>query len=148
MISSSIIFASGLPAPSGDRHLASIYDRFARLQINLEPSLRSGKTRCFGEWRLNVASRQIIHVAHPADQAARLTGAEFSLLQVFLDHSQRILTRDQLLTLARGRDAKGLDRSIDLLVSRLRRRLDDDPRRPCYIETVRSAGYLFLTRPQ
>jgi two-component system OmpR family response regulator len=65
------------------------------------------------------------------------------LLRVFLDHPQHVLNRDQLLDLTQGREAEVFDRSIDLLVSRLRQRLRDDAREPSYIKTVRSEGYVF-----
>jgi two-component system OmpR family response regulator len=72
-----------------------------------------------------------------------LSGAEYRLLRVFLDHPQRVLTRDQLLNLTQGREAELFDRSIDLLVSRLRQRLRDEAREPRYIKTVRNEGYVF-----
>ena len=72
-----------------------------------------------------------------------LSGAEYRLLRVFLDYPQRVLNRDQLLNLTQGREADVFDRSIDLLVSRLRQRLRDDAREPRYIKTVRSEGYVF-----
>jgi two-component system OmpR family response regulator len=72
-----------------------------------------------------------------------LSGAEYRMLRVFLDHPQRVLSRDQLLNMTQGRDAELFDRSIDLLVSRLRQRLRDDAREPRYIKTVRSEGYVF-----
>ena len=72
-----------------------------------------------------------------------LTGGEYRLLRVLLDHPQRVLTRDQLLNLTQGRDADPFDRSIDLLISRLRQRLRDDAREPRLIKTVRSEGYVF-----
>ena len=62
---------------------------------------------------------------------------------MFLDHPQRILSRDQLLDLTQGREATPFDRSIDVQVSRLRRRLRDDPRESTLLKTVRSEGYLF-----
>jgi len=62
---------------------------------------------------------------------------------VLLDHPQRVLTRDQLLNLTQGRDADAFDRSIDLLVSRIRQRLREDSREPRYIKTVRNEGYVF-----
>jgi two-component system OmpR family response regulator len=71
-----------------------------------------------------------------------LSGAEYRLLRVFLDHPQRVLSRDQLLNLTQGRDAELFDRSIDLLVSRLRQRLRDEAREPRYIKTVRNEGYV------
>jgi len=67
---------------------------------------------------------------------------------VFVDHPQRVLNRDQLLNLTQGREADMFERSIDLLVSRLRQRLGDDAREPSYIKTVRSEGYVLATPVQ
>ena len=77
------------------------------------------------------------------DTLVSLSGAEYRLLRVFLDHPQRVLSRDQLLNLTQGRDADIFDRSIDLLVSRVRQRLLDDAREPLYLKTVRNEGYVF-----
>jgi two-component system OmpR family response regulator len=94
----------------------------------------------FGNWRLDTSAR---HLLDSNDTVVALSGAEFRLLRVFLDHPQRVLSRDQLLNLTQGRDAEHFDRSIDLLVSRLRQRLQDDAREQTYIKTVRSEGYVF-----
>jgi len=75
--------------------------------------------------------------------AVPLSGAEYRLLLVFLQHSQRVLSRDQLMDLTKGREAQALDRSIDLQVSRLRSKLGDDGRTPSLIRTQRSEGYVF-----
>ena len=72
-----------------------------------------------------------------------LTAGEFALLLVLLEHPGRVLTRDQLLDLTRGREAGPFDRSVDIQVSRLRRKIDDDPKRPELIKTVRNSGYVF-----
>ena len=72
-----------------------------------------------------------------------LTGAEFELLVAFCEHPNRILTRDQLLDLTRGRAPAALDRSVDIQVSRLRRKIEDNPRDPALIQTVRAGGYIF-----
>ncbi|WP_020652733.1 response regulator [Massilia niastensis] len=94
----------------------------------------------FGDWRLDTVAR---HLLDTEDTVVALTGAEYRLLRAFLDHPQRVLTRDQLLQLTQGRDADIFDRSIDLLVSRLRQRLRDDAREPRYIKTLRYEGYVF-----
>ncbi|UTA53074.1 response regulator [Lysobacter soli] len=94
----------------------------------------------FGRWRLDTTAR---HLLDPEGTVVALSGAEFRLLRVFLDHPNRVLNRDQLLNLTQGRDAELFDRSIDLLVSRLRQRLQDDAREQSYIKTVRSEGYVF-----
>ena len=97
----------------------------------------------FGDWRLDTTAR---HLLDATGAVVALSGAEYRLLRVLLDHPQRILTRDQLLQLTQGRDADVFDRSIDLLVSRVRQRLGDDARGARgsrYIKTVRNEGYVF-----
>ncbi len=82
------------------------------------------------------------HLLDKHGTTVALSGAEYRLLRVFVDHPQRVLSRDQLLNLTQGREAELFDRSIDLLVSRLRQRLNEDAREPAYIKTVRSEGYV------
>jgi two-component system, OmpR family, response regulator len=94
----------------------------------------------FGDWRLDTTAR---HLLDASGAAVALSGAEYRLLRVLLSHPNRVLTRDQLLNLTQGRDAEVFDRSIDLLVSRLRQRLGDGVREPRYIKTVRNEGYVF-----
>jgi two-component system OmpR family response regulator len=93
----------------------------------------------FAGWGLDVATR---NVQAPDGLVVPLSGAEYRLLRVFLDHPQRVLARDQLLELANGREAILFDRSIDVLVGRLRKRLHDDSREPELIKTVRGEGYV------
>ncbi|MGG1948757.1 response regulator [Trinickia sp. NRRL B-1857] len=94
----------------------------------------------FGDWRLDTTAR---HLLDEQGTMVALSGAEYRLLRVFVDHPQRVLTRDQLLNLTQGRQADPFDRSIDLLVSRLRQRLRDGAREPRYIKTLRNEGYVF-----
>ncbi|MFP5442879.1 MAG: winged helix-turn-helix domain-containing protein, partial [Betaproteobacteria bacterium] len=94
----------------------------------------------FGDWRLDTTAR---HLLDATGAVVALSGAEYRLLRVLLDYPQRILTRDQLLQLTQGRDADVFDRSIDLLVSRVRQRLGDGVRGSRYIKTVRNEGYVF-----
>ena len=94
----------------------------------------------FAQWRLDVASREL---RDPAQSVVELTTGEFDLLLTFLEHPQRVLNRDQLLDWTRGRGASPLDRTIDVQLGRLRRKLGDDPRAPGMIRTVRGSGYLF-----
>jgi len=74
-----------------------------------------------------------------------ITGMEFDLLRVFIEHANRVLTRDQLLTLTRNREWEPFDRSIDIRIARLRRKIEADPSRPAAIRTVRGAGYMFVS---
>jgi two-component system, OmpR family, response regulator len=94
----------------------------------------------FGEWRLDTIGR---HLLDSEGTMVALSGAEYRLLRVFIDNPQRVLTRDQLLTLTQGRQTEPFDRSIDLLVSRLRQRLKDGAKDPRYIKTLRNEGYVF-----
>ena len=73
-----------------------------------------------------------------------LTTAEFELLRLFVASPQRVLSRERILDETRGVDWDAYDRSIDVLVSRLRHKLGDDPRKPAYIRTVRGMGYSFI----
>lgn len=96
----------------------------------------------FGQWRLDTIAR---HLLDEHDTIVPLSGAEYRLLSIFLSHPQRILSRDQLMELTHGRETEAFDRSIDLLVSRVRQRLGDSAREPTLIKTVRNEGYVLTT---
>ena len=94
----------------------------------------------FGEWTFNTAKREL----ESADGVVvPLSSGEFGLLHTFVAHPGRVLSRDQLLDLTRGRDASPFDRSIDTQVSRLRRKIETDPKDPKIIKTVWGGGYVF-----
>ena len=82
-------------------------------------------------------------VTSPAQTRTALTGAEFDLLHVLCEHPNRILSRDHLLSLLHGPIDGPNERSIDTLISRLRQKLESEPRSPQFIQTVRSEGYMF-----
>jgi two-component system, OmpR family, response regulator len=117
--------------------IRSVLRRAEMLPRNLAASEKARLFR-FGEWKLDTAGRFLVD---SGGTVVSLSGAEYRLLRVFL--AQHVLNRDQLLDLTQGREAEVFDRSIDLLVSRLRQRLRDDAREPSYIRTVRSEGYVF-----
>jgi two-component system OmpR family response regulator len=94
----------------------------------------------FAGWRLDVTRRQLYSLAKAL---VDLRAAEFDLLLALVERPQHVLTRDQLLDLARGRAATAFDRSIDVHISRLRQRIEVDPKEPDLIKTVRSEGYVF-----
>ncbi len=132
-----------LTKPFAARELLARINSVLRRTRMLPPNLlitETGRLLAFGRWRLDTTAR---HLLDEDDTMVALSGAEYRLLRVFLDHPQRVLSRDQLLNLTQGRDADLFDRSIDLLVSRLRQRLLDDSREPTYIKTVRNEGYVF-----
>ena len=129
--------------PFAARELLARIKAVIRRTRMLPPNLQvteAARMLAFGRWRLDTTAR---HLLDPEGTVVALSGAEFRLLRVFLDHPNRVLSRDQLLNLTQGRDAELFDRSIDLLVSRLRQRLQDDAREQSYIKTVRSEGYVF-----
>lgn len=97
----------------------------------------------FQGWTLLPKARELID---PAQTLVPVSTAEFALLMAFVTRPGRVLSRDQLLDLARGRDSRAFDRSIDTLVSRLRRKLGDPPRNPQIIKTVRGGGYVFVPK--
>jgi two-component system OmpR family response regulator len=94
----------------------------------------------FAGWAFDARSREL---RAPDGRAVTLTGGEFDLLLVLVTHPQRVLNRDQLLDWTRGRNSQPYDRSIDVQLSRLRRKLGDSPANPAIIRTVRGGGYLF-----
>jgi two-component system OmpR family response regulator len=132
-----------LTKPFAARELVARVRAILRRARMLPPNMRVTEAAAmlnFGDWRLDTTAR---HLLARDDTMVALSGAEYRLLRVFLDHTERVLNRDQLLNLTQGRNADLFDRSIDLLVSRLRQRLGDDVREPRYIKTVRGEGYVF-----
>lgn len=124
--------------------IRAVLRRAQMLPANLR-STEPARWLAFGDWLLDTTAR---HLIDAAGTLVSLSGAEYRLLHVFLDHPQKVLTRDQLLNLTQGRDAEIFERSIDLLVSRLRHRLRDEARDARYIKTVRSEGYVFSVAVQ
>jgi two-component system OmpR family response regulator len=96
----------------------------------------------FGKWTFDIAQRE---VRGPDGVGIPLSTAEFHLLSAFLEHPKMVLSRDQLLDITSGRSAKVFDRAIDNQVSRLRKKLEDDPRKPTLIKTVWGGGYMLTS---
>jgi len=92
------------------------------------------------DWRLDQHSRS---ATLPSGKEVRLTKGEFELLFALLTHSGQVLSREDLMMLAQSRPAAPGERTIDVLINRLRRKLEIDPRHPTTIKTVRSEGYVF-----
>jgi len=131
-----------LPKPFNPRELTARVKAILRRtrDIHQAPASPAPDLFCFDGWQLNAASRVL---TNPSGQTVELTGGEFDLLMVLLTHPQRVLNRDQLLDWTRGRSAMPFDRTIDVQLSRLRRKLGDVARPPSVIKTVRGGGYLF-----
>ncbi|HEX9966033.1 MAG TPA: response regulator [Allosphingosinicella sp.] len=93
----------------------------------------------FGRWVLRTGERELID---PEGVAVPLSTGEYNLLLALVTHARRVLTRDQLLDLAEGRELAAFERSVDNMVSRLRRKIEPDPKNPTLLKTVRGGGYL------
>lgn len=99
----------------------------------------------FDRWELDANQREL---CSESGGVVTLSTAEYALLEVFLTHPGVVLSRDQLLVLARGREAKAYDRSVDIQVSRLRRKLEEDPANPRLIKTDWGGGYYLAAEVQ
>lgn len=97
----------------------------------------------FEGWSLNTSRRQLLD---PAGREVELTTGEFDMLAAFLNHAGRVLTRDFLMDLTRGRQMEAFDRTIDAQIVRLRRKIEADPQHPQLIKAVRGVGYIFTGR--
>ncbi|MNQ88248.1 Transcriptional regulatory protein OmpR [compost metagenome] len=97
----------------------------------------------FDDWRLDMVSHRLFHLD---GEEVILSGADFALLKLFLDHPQQILDRDTIANATRGREVMPLERIVDMAVSRLRQRLRDTGKAPRLIRTVRGAGYLLAAQ--
>lgn len=97
----------------------------------------------FADWRLDLVRHEL---KSPQGVMVNLTSGEFSLLRAFVERPRRILTRDQLLELARGPESEAFDRAVDVQISRLRRKLDNGGDGQELIRTIRNEGYMFTAR--
>lgn len=123
--------------------LARIKAVFRRTEAATAPQHESADTVTifsFGEWQLNPATRRL---TRSDGEQRRLTASEFSLLSTFMHRPKHVLTREQLLAFSRADPHAVFDRSIDYLILRLRRKLEDVPRRPQLIKTEHGVGYVF-----
>ncbi len=95
----------------------------------------------FAGWLLDRRARRLLA---PSGAEVTLTSGEFDLLSVFVQHPGRVLSRDFLLESTRGREAAPFDRTVDVQIGRLRKKLEDDPQAPQLLKSVRSAGYVLV----
>jgi two-component system OmpR family response regulator len=94
----------------------------------------------FGGWMLDLGRRELVATPHAVRD---LTTAEYNLLEAFIRRPKRVMSRDALMDILKGHDWTPMDRSIDALISRLRRKIEADPEKPKLIKTVRGVGYVF-----
>jgi two-component system OmpR family response regulator len=138
-----------------DDYIAKPFDprelraRLKSVLRRLQPAASSAKDPApkekilVGRCHLDLRSHQL---SDAQGRDVPLTAMEFDLLKAFVDHPNQVLSRDRLLTLTRNRQWEPFDRSIDIRITRLRRKLEDDPDHPKVIKTVRGAGYIFIPR--
>ena len=118
----------------------AVLRRYKILQDVLPARDEKRRAYRFGGWELNLRTRRLMS---PQGERIELTNGEFSLLQAFCAAPRQILSRDQLLELSRLNRAEVYDRSIDVQILRLRRKIEPNPSEPEYIKTERGAGYMF-----
>ena len=106
-------------------------------------AIEGATTLTFLGWRIDIRLREL---RNPEGARVAMTSAEFDLLRTFCERPGRVLSRDSLLDLTQGRSAGSFERSIDVLVSRIRRKIEPDPQEATMIKTVRSGGYVFTPR--
>ena len=130
-----------LPKPFNPRELLARIKAVLRRSQNLAaPPVAADEMLRFDGWALDIGARQLLS---PDGTDVALSTGEYELLYAFVTHPRRVLSRDQLLDLARGRSAVPFDRSVDIQVMRLRRKIEVDPKEPRIIKTVRGGGYVF-----
>lgn len=130
-----------LPKPFNPRELLARIRAVLRRSGGEPPERQeeNGGLRVFEGWSLDFAKREL---RAPDGTLVPLTAGEYDLLAAIVERPGRVLSRDQLLDLTRGRDAAPFDRSVDVQISRLRRKLEPDPKEPQIIKTVRGGGYV------
>jgi len=130
-----------LPKPFHLRELlARVKSVLRRASARGEANKAPPQSAVFNGWKLDLTSREL---KAPSGEEVRLTTGEFDLLAAFVGNANQVLSRDRLLDLARNRASGPFDRTIDVQVGRLRKKLEDDPQNPSLIKTVRGSGYIF-----
>ena len=129
-----------LPKPFSHRELLARVA--AVLRRHQPPADSRGRLRRFGPYTADLESHRLTRNG----EEVALSGAEFALLKVLLDHPDRVLSRDTLVDLLKGYERAPFDRMVDVRVTRLRRKIEADPARPVYLRTVWGEGYLFSPR--
>jgi two-component system OmpR family response regulator len=130
-----------LPKPFNPRELVARVRAVIRRSVMPEQAAPlAPQTLMFEGWRLDMARRQLFD---PQGQPRSLTSGEFNVLALFCTHPRKVLSRDELLDLLHGRAAAVFDRSIDVQISRLRRKIETNLKDPAFIKTIRYGGYFF-----
>jgi DNA-binding response OmpR family regulator len=130
-----------LPKPGNPRELvARIRAVLRRPRAPTGAPLAAGERITFGAFALDLGTRELSR----GGETLKLTSGEFAVLAAMVQRPRQALTRDQLMSFARGREHEAFDRSMDVMVSRLRRLVEDDPKRPRWLQTIWGHGYVFV----
>jgi two-component system OmpR family response regulator len=134
-----------LPKPFNPRELLARIHAITRRKAfsHCVRSTENAAVLAFLGWQIDLRLRE---VRSPSAASIAMTAAEFDLLQTFCERAGRVLSRDNLLDLTRSRDGRSPGRSIDVLIGRIRRKIEADPQNPSIIKTVRAGGYLFTPK--
>jgi two-component system OmpR family response regulator len=117
--------------------------RRSKLNSNSEKLSQEASKIYFDSWTLDVLGR---HLIRADGMVLSLSASEFNLLKLFIDHANQVMNRDQIMDHIYGRESGPFDRSIDIQVSRLRNKIENNPKSPMIIKTIRSEGYLFTPK--
>lgn len=128
-----------LPKPFSHRELLA---RVAAVLRRRHPMQETGRLRRFGPFVVDIEAHRLSRNG----EEISLSGAEFALLKILLDHPDRVLSRDALVELLKGYERAPFDRMVDVRVTRLRRKIEADPAQPVYLRTIWGEGYLFSPR--
>jgi DNA-binding response OmpR family regulator len=123
--------------------LARVRSVLRRISDDAAQKQHGGSIARFAGWTMDLAAYEL---TSPAGEQIHLTNHEFQLLSALVRHGHRVLSRDAILELVAGRDWDPEDRSVDVLVGKLRKKLESDPRDPKLIKTVRGAGYILTAK--
>ena len=129
-----------IPKPFHLREVLARVKSVLRRRGRQTPSAATGEVIRFEGWRLDVARRQLVS---PKGEDVALTTGEFDLLATLARHPGRVLGREALMELTRGRSWETFDRTIDAQVARLRKKIEADPKNPMLVKSVRNMGYVF-----
>jgi two-component system OmpR family response regulator/two-component system phosphate regulon response regulator OmpR len=129
-----------LPKPFNPRELLARIRAVLRRNTPALPATMSARSFAFGPFVVNLDARSLTREG----SEIVLTGGEYALLEIFVGHANRALSRDWLMDQLRGFERDPFDRSVDVRVNRLRKKIEDDPANPAYIRTQRGQGYLFM----
>ncbi|OWY39516.1 DNA-binding response regulator [Xenophilus sp. AP218F] len=128
-----------LPKPFNPRELLARVRSILRRVADRAAGKSAMRVLQFADWKLELGAQ---HLVDNSGVVTPLSGGEFKLLQALVENPQRVMSRDQLMEAMNGKEAGPFDRTVDVMIGRLRRRLGDDAREPLLIKTIRSGGYM------